>query len=93
MDHQPHAVYWLDDQTLYLRFEGVEHSHFFIILQFFKECMPDAVWDSDIRTWKLPKTSVQEVAVFAYQMFGRDSLRLQGYRPPQQLKLPWDQMN
>ncbi len=88
MSNQPHTIYWIDNQTLYLRFEGVEYSDFFIILQKFKSRIPDAVWDSRERAWRLSRNLLQEVAVFSYFVFGQNSMCLRGARPPRQLILP-----
>jgi len=90
MDDQPTVVYWDDAEHLYVRFEGVEHEHFHLILSAFRNRFPDAKWVSQYRAWQVSKANdFQEVAVFAYQFFGRSSLRLREADSPRQLELPF----
>lgn len=90
MKKRPAAVYWEDHDSIYLRFEGITYAHFNTILYSFKNRVPNVVWYPDLKAWKLPKTELQEVAVFAHEMFGRASLHFRGDKPPEQLELPWD---
>jgi hypothetical protein len=90
MATHPMVVYWEDNDAIYLRFEGVTYPHFNTVLYSFKNRIPHAVWLSDIKAWRISNQELQEVAIFAYEVFGRSSLRLRGYRPPQQLELPWN---
>lgn len=88
MTDQPIALFWEDDVFLFVRFERVGSEYFRQALMYFKQQIPSAVWQPDERVWKLPKTEMQKLAVFAYEAFGRDSLQWQGSMAGSHLETP-----
>lgn len=64
-------------KSLCVRFQNVDRLQFNTVLRRFKARFPKAQWWEDRRAWKLSMADLQEVALFAYEVFGRQSLRFQ----------------
>jgi hypothetical protein len=73
---KPHFAYWQNNGTLYVRCSGVKQSEFDSLLWNFKSHFQKAIWCKLSHAWKLPVSELQRVAIFAYQTFGPESLRV-----------------
>ena len=73
---KPSFMYYrLASNSLHVRFQNVEHLQFNTVLGRFKAQFPKAHWRRDRRVWELSETDLQDVALFAYEVFGKGSLR------------------
>ncbi len=94
---KPIVVWWTDNRWLYARFQNVDRPVFRLVLQEFKRCVPNVrKWCPEMKAWRLPRTDMQHLALFAQRVFGEDSLIPRDILDrPIQTKLPltWSQAN
>jgi hypothetical protein len=87
---RPFMCCWFISNSLYVRFQNVDDSYFSTVLKRFKTQFPKARWCPDCKAWELPKTDLQNVALFTYEVFGKRSLRFLDDDTPRQLTLPFN---
>lgn len=75
---RPVAVWWIEDEYLYVRFENIGDKYGFMeFLGEFKKRLahPKISRNTDKRGWQLNRADIQDLAVFTYEMLGADSLQ------------------
>lgn len=84
--------YYVDEDHLYLRFEGINDREFKAKLFSLKGCVSNMKWLKNEGYWQIPKIELQAIALFAYQHFGPYSLiPIRKPSQPQQMELPFDE--
>lgn len=73
---QPTVEWWVDKDWMYIRLVNTPYSHFHEILNKFKRRLDyDMEWQPDEKAWRLPLKHMQQVALFANELFGAQSMR------------------
>ncbi len=74
---RPIAVWWIDQDDLYIRFEHITDKDLFdqVLRKFKSRVSSSGKWQPEVRAWKLRKSDMQRIAILAYELFGDDSLQ------------------
>jgi hypothetical protein len=71
----PALEWWVERDWLYIRLVNTPYPIFHEVLNKFKRYLDcDMEWHPEKKAWRLPQEYMQQVALFAYESFGKKSL-------------------